>query len=205
MPPATPPLPMHWQRSSDALLFSSPRFFIFLVILLLVLAPPYAHVAKKRILSIASCFFYAAWDWRYLGLLLFISVVDWFVANRIAATEDRGARRRWLMVSLLSNLGLLGYFKYTNFFLDNLNGLLAPLGVSFLHADILLPAGISFYTFKTLSYTIDVYRGALPVCRSVLDYTMFVTFFPELIAGPIVRASVFFPQMSRPIGPTAER
>ncbi len=187
------------------MLFSSPRFLIFLAILLVVLAPPYAHAAKKRVLSIASCFFYAAWDWRYLGLLLFVSIVDWFVANRIAATEDRRARRRWLLVSLISNLGLLGYFKYTNFFLDNLNGLLAPLGKTFPHADILLPAGISFYTFKTLSYTIDVYRGALPVCRSVLDYAMFVTFFPELIAGPIVRASVFFPQMSRPIGPTTGR
>src|SRR5262249_14493314 len=149
--------------------------------------------------------FYAAWDYRYLFLLLFISVVDWFVANRIAATEDRRLRRRWLMVSLVSNLGLLGYFKYTNFFLENLNGLLAPFGKSFPHMDILLPAGISFYTFKTLSYTIDVYRRHLPVCRSVLDYTMFVTFFPELIAGPIVRASVFFPQMQRPIGPTRAR
>ncbi len=187
------------------MLFSSPRFLVFLAVVLLVLSLPYAHAAKKRVLSFASCFFYAAWDVRYLGLLLFISVVDWFVANRIAALEDRRARRRWLMVSLVSNLGLLGYFKYTNFFLDNLNGILAPFGHHFPHLDILLPAGISFYTFKTLSYTIDVYRGALPVCRSVLDYTMFVTFFPELIAGPIVRASVFFPQMSRPIGPTRAR
>ena len=187
------------------MLFSSPRFLLFLAVVLVVLAPPYSHVIKKRILSVASSFFYAAWDVRYLGLLLFISVVDWFVANRIAATDDRRARRRWLVVSLVSNLGLLGYFKYANFFLDNLNGVLAPLGHSFPHLDVILPAGISFYTFKTLSYTIDVYRGALPVCRSVLDYTMFVTFFPELIAGPIVRASVFFPQMRRPIGPTTAR
>ena len=187
------------------MLFSSPRFLLFLAIVLLALWPKYAHATKKRVLSVASCFFYAAWDVRYIGLLLFISVVDWYVANRIAATEDRGTRKRWLLVSLVSNLGLLGYFKYTNFFLGNLNGLLAPFGKSFPHLDILLPAGISFYTFKTLSYTLDVYRGSLPVCRNVLDYAMFVTFFPELIAGPIVRASVFFPQMQRPIGPTRDR
>src|SRR5215470_6797414 len=200
-----PRSPRSWRRSSNTLLFSSPRFLLFLAIVLLVLAPAYSHTAKKRILSFASCFFYAAWDVRYIALLLFISIVDWFVANRIAATEDKRARLRWLMVSLVSNLGLLGYFKYTNFFIANLNGVLAPLGKSIPHLDVLLPAGISFYTFKTLSYTIDVYRGALPVCRNVLDYAMFVTFFPELIAGPIVRASVFFPQMSRPIGPTRAR
>jgi alginate O-acetyltransferase complex protein AlgI len=100
---------------------------------------------------------------------------------------------------------MLAWFKYFNFFVSNANALLDVFGVSIPHLDIILPAGISFYTFKTMSYTIDVYRKIIDPCRSWLDYAMFVTFFPELIAGPIVRASVFLPQMGRSIGPTRER
>jgi alginate O-acetyltransferase complex protein AlgI len=103
------------------------------------------------------------------------------------------------------SLGTLAYFKYVNFFLANASAALAPLGVSLAHVDVLLPAGVSFYTFKTMSYTIDIYRRQIRPATSLRGYSTFVTFFPELIAGPIVRASVFLPQMSREIGPTAER
>jgi alginate O-acetyltransferase complex protein AlgI len=184
------------------MIFSSPRFLLFLVALLCILAGPWKHNHKKWILAVASCVFYAAWNYRYLALLLFISVVDYYCALRIHRNETQLARKRWLMVSIVSNLGLLSYFKYTNFFLDNFNLL---TGGHIPHLNILLPAGISFYTFKTMSYTIDVYRRELEPCRRWMDYATFVTFFPELIAGPIVRASVFLPQMTRPIGPARAR
>jgi alginate O-acetyltransferase complex protein AlgI len=187
------------------MIFTSTRFLVFLCLVLLGLSLLADRGSKKRFLGLASCFFYAAWDWRYLGLLLFISGVDYYAALRIAAAESRSSRKAWLLVSILSNLGVLGYFKYCNFFIENLNALTAGFGFLIPHLDILLPAGISFYTFKTMSYTIDVYRTDLMPCRSWLDYATFVTFFPELIAGPIVRASVFLPQMDRDIGPTRNR
>jgi alginate O-acetyltransferase complex protein AlgI len=186
------------------MVFSNPWYFVFLAVVLLAIAPPFSVSTKKKVLAVASCLFYAAWDYRYLALLLFISVVDYACAARIAEVVP-SKRRRWLLFSLVSNLGLLGYFKYTNFFIENLNGLGPVLGIHIPHQDILLPAGISFYTFKTMSYVIDVYRGELRPVRTLWDYVTFVTFFPELIAGPIVRASVLLPQMDRPIGPNPDR
>jgi alginate O-acetyltransferase complex protein AlgI len=189
------------------MIFSSPRFFIFLATLLVLMALLGAdrREFKKRLLGIASCLFYAAWDWRYLGLLLVSSVVDYFAATKISAASDRRIRKAWLTLSIVSNLSILGYFKYCNFFIDNLNSVGSVFGWHINPLHILLPAGISFYTFSTMSYTIDVYRNELKVCRSWLDYTTFITFFPELIAGPIVRGSVLLPQMNRDIGPTVER
>jgi alginate O-acetyltransferase complex protein AlgI len=185
------------------MVFSSPRFFVFLAFTLFLLSwPTISSRSQKLTLAFCSCLFYAAWDWRYLGLLLSISVIDYLVARRIYNSTESGARTAWLWVSICSNLGILAYFKYLNFFIENLNN----LGLTeFSVRAILLPAGISFYTFKTLSYTIDVYRRELEPCDSILDYTTFVTFFPELIAGPIVRASIFIPQMGRRIGPTRTR
>jgi alginate O-acetyltransferase complex protein AlgI len=187
------------------MVFTSPRFLIFLGLVLAVLSLLPGRDLKKRFLALASCFFYAAWDWRYLGLLLVVSVIDYYCALRIHAGASQRARKLWLAASIVSNLGILAYFKYCNFFINNLNGFGAFFGWQLPVADILLPAGISFYTFKTMSYTIDVYRGELEPCHSWLDYTTFITFFPELIAGPIVRASIFLPQMTRDIGPTRER
>jgi alginate O-acetyltransferase complex protein AlgI len=187
------------------MIFASPRFLVFLLAVLVVLAIPFRHEFKKRILFVASCSFYAAWDYRYLTLLLLVSVIDYYCAARIAETDDQRKRLRWVTFSVVSNLAILGYFKYFNFFVGNLNGVLAWSGRSIPALEILLPAGISFYTFKSMSYTIDVYRRELEPCRSLMDYATFVTFFPELIAGPIVRASIFLPQMTRRIGPTRDR
>jgi alginate O-acetyltransferase complex protein AlgI len=186
-------------------IFTSSRYLVFLAGTLLLLGLVPGRDVKKRFLALASCFFYAAWDWRYLGLLLAISVVDYCAAARIAASTSPRIRKNWLRLSIISNLGLLGYFKYCNFFIESFNALTASFGVTVPRTDVLLPVGISFYTFKTMSYTIDVYRGQLSPCRSWLDYATFITFFPELIAGPIVRASVFLPQMTRVIGPTRRR
>lgn len=183
------------------MLFYSARFFAFLLLLLFALAMPLRHETKKHVLAVASCFFYAAWDYRYLALLLLVSFIDYWCAAKIATAGTPQARKRYLIFSIVSNLAILAYFKYTNFFLSNLNGLL-PSDAQLPRLDILLPAGISFYTFKSMSYTIDVYRKEIEPRDHVMDYVTFVTFFPELIAGPIVRASVFLPQMGRPLGLT---
>lgn len=188
------------------MVFTSPRFVLFLVLILGLLHFLRGKQWQKIILTIGSCLFYAAWDWRYLGLLLLISGIDFIAGARIADSSDRRVRLRWLLVSIISNLGVLSYFKYCNFFIDNLRWILGVDHHALPSLDILLPAGISFYTFKTMSYTIDVYRSEMPPCRSWLDYFMFVTFFPELIAGPIVRGSVFLPQMlDREFRPNWER
>ena len=187
------------------MIFSSPRFFVFMLVLLLSLRVVRPLEWRLRILLVASCFFYAAWDYRYLGLLLLVSAINWECGRRIYASTDPRPQRTWVMVSVVSSLGILAWFKYANFFVDNLNLLLAHSDVSLPHLDILLPAGISFYVFKTMSYTIDIHRGDLVPTRSPIHYATFATFFPELIAGPIVRGSVFLPQMGRDIGPTPER
>jgi alginate O-acetyltransferase complex protein AlgI len=185
------------------MLFSDPRFFVFLAALLVLLRLLPTNRARKQALTLASCLFYAAWDYRYPVLLFVVAAAGHLAALRIAASSDPRARRGWLFLSIATSLGVLGYFKYTNFFLSTLNSLIP--GADFPVLRILLPAGVSFYTFKTMSYAIDVYRGDLAPCRSLLDYAMFATFFPELIAGPIVRASIFLPQMRRRIGPTPTR
>ena len=188
------------------MIFSSPRFFVFMAVVLLVLAFRMRLRWKLDFLLVASCLFYAAWDWRYLGLLLGVSAVNHWCGVRIHASEDPRVRKRWLVASVVASLGTLAYFKYTGFFLENLDALLERVaGASIPVVSILLPAGVSFYTFKTMSYTIDIYRRELEPSRTLMHYSTYVTFFPELIAGPIVRASVFLPQMTREIGPTADR
>jgi alginate O-acetyltransferase complex protein AlgI len=185
--------------------FSSLRFFLFLAPILALLALPFSLRRKKILLCIASCLFYAAWDYRYLVLLLLISGIDFYCAARIDLTSDERSRKAWLALSVATNLGILGYFKYADFFLDSLNGMLRLGGHELPLMRVFLPAGISFYTFKSMSYTIDVYRRAIKPVDSLIEYAMFVTFFPDLIAGPIVRASVFLPQLDRDIGPTVAR
>ena len=173
--------------------------------MLVITAPPFSTRTKKALICAGSCLFYAAWDYRYLLLLLLIAGIDFLCAARIARTSSPHWRKFWLTVSIVTNLAILGYFKYANFFVENLNSLLSFSGREIALLSIILPAGISFYTFKSMSYTIDVYRNVIVPCSSPLDYTMFVTFFPDLIAGPIVRASVFLPQLDRYPGPTLVR
>jgi alginate O-acetyltransferase complex protein AlgI len=185
--------------------FSSFRFLAFLGAMLFVTSWPLRLRAKKIIVCAGSCLFYAAWDYRYLGLLFIISGTDFLCASLINRTDDPRTRRIWLSVSIVTNLAILGYFKYADFFIANLNGILRFSGHTLPLLHVILPAGISFYTFKSMSYTIDVYRRVIPPAPSLPDYAMFVTFFPDLIAGPIVRASAFLPQMDREIGPSMAR
>ena len=180
------------------MLFNSLTFLVFFAITLGIYYLPLSWRLKKLHLLIASYLFYAAWNPPFVLLLWLSTLVDWFVANKIAQTARQNSKK-WLIISLIVNLGLLSYFKYTTFVLENFVLFINQFGINYHPAlpSIILPIGISFYTFQTLSYTIDVYRGAKP-CRSFLDFALFVTFFPQLVAGPIVRASYFLSQCDTP-------
>lgn len=184
------------------MIFTSWAFVLFLAVVLVGLRLAPNRTTRQALLLVASCYFYAYWNPRYLLLLLTPSAIDYFVATRLEQTDDPRTRKGWLLFSLITNLGLLGYFKYADFFVQSFSDL---LGVQTRYLNILLPVGISFYTFKTLSYVIDVYRREMPASHSLWRYAMFVTYFPELVAGPIVRASVFLPQMTRSLRPSWPR
>jgi len=184
------------------MVFTTWTFVVFFTVVLIALGLARTRTMRQLVLLLSSCFFYGWWNPAYLLLLLTPSVIDYICALRIVETDDQRRRKAWVTFSVVTNLALLAYFKYTNFFLSNIDEL---LGRPFHALDIVLPVGISFYTFKTLSYTIDVYRREIPACRSLWQYAMFVTYFPELVAGPIVRASVFLPQMRRSLKPSWTR
>ena len=154
---------------------------------------------RHLMLLVASYIFYCAWDWRFAGLLVFSTLLDFLVGRAIFEAQSPHRKRQLLTLSLLGNLGILGFFKYYNFFLENLNELLSTFGVSLPgYIEVILPLGISFYTFQTLSYSLDIYFGKLKPTASLLDFALFVAFFPQLIAGPIVRARQFLPQLAQP-------
>jgi len=158
------------------------------------------HRAQNWLLLLASYYFYAAWDWRFLGLLIGSTIVDYSCALAIERAGSPARRRTLLFVSLGFNLTMLGFFKYFNFFADNLHAVLVGLGwqVDFVTLRVLLPVGISFYTFVTMSYVIDVYRREAAATRNLLDFAVFVAFFPHLVAGPILRAATLLSQVERP-------
>lgn len=186
------------------MLFNSITFLVFFIIVygLFWIVPTWP--GKKLLLLVSSYIFYAAWSPPYIFLLLFSSLWDWWLARLIGRTENPTWRRSLLLFSLTSNIALLGYFKYGKFLLENFSALLAPFGVIFhpMDPNIVLPLGISFYTFASLSYTIDVYRREIKADCRFTDYAFFVSFFPHLVAGPIVRASCLLPQIAAPRTPT---
>ena len=152
---------------------------------------------RKSWLLLSSYAFYAAWDWRFLGLILASTLIDFVTGLRIAGSQEERTRKRWLRLSLLANLGILGFFKYCDFFLSSTAGLLQSLGfeANLPVLALILPVGISFFTFQTMSYSLDIYYRRLEPTRSLLDLSLFVGFFPQLVAGPIVRAKDFLPQL----------
>jgi alginate O-acetyltransferase complex protein AlgI len=178
------------------MVFNSLTFVVFFVIVLGCHRLLPSWTSRKALLLVASYFFYSAWNPPFSLLLLLSTVVDWYVAKGLHRLEDPKKRRLLMIISLGANLGLLGYFKYGEFLLANFAALMRMAGVHYVPAapSIILPLGISFYTFETLSYTIDVYRRELKPCRSFLDFALFVSFFPHLVAGPIVRAADLLPQ-----------
>lgn len=157
--------------------------------------------ARTLVLLAASWLSYGLWDWRFLGLLILATVVVWGIALKIGASEHARTRRGWLVLSLVFSLGLLGLFKYLGFFVDSFAALMQALGLPFgddWTLRIILPLGISFYTFQTVGYTIDVYRRSLPAERDFFDFALFASFFPTLVAGPIQRAGDLLPQIRTP-------
>jgi len=182
------------------MVFNSLTFLVFLTIVLAVYVLLPSWTAKKAFLLGASYVFYGAWNPPFVLLLAISTVIDWVAGWRLGEETNPARRRLFLLVSLVSNLGLLGFFKYGGFLLDNFVALVRTFGIEYTPAapDIVLPVGISFYTFQTLSYTIDVYRRRLAPTRSILDFSLFVSFFPQLVAGPIVRAADFLPQLIEP-------
>jgi alginate O-acetyltransferase complex protein AlgI len=179
--------------------FYSLYFFIFLLIVYLL----YFLVNHKRnniVLLVASYFFYACWDWRFLLLIEITSFTDYFVGINIDKTEDKSKRKQFLCLSMVVNLGLLGFFKYFNFFTQSLVDAFAILGfaLNINTLKIILPVGISFYTFKSMTYTIDIYRTKIKPTYKFFDFALFVAFFPQIIAGPINRASRLLPQIINP-------
>ena len=172
------------------MLFNTTSFFLFLAVVLALfyLSP---KVLRRYILLAASYFFYGCWNVKFIALLLTLTVID-YTAGRLIETAPQGGRRKALLiVSLAANLGFLGFFKYYNFLATNLAWLLGKPGDSF-YLDVVLPLGISFHTFQSMSYVIDVYRGQQKGIRDPINYALFICFFPQLVAGPIVRARDFF-------------
>ena len=180
------------------MLFNSLDFAIFLPIVFLL----YWFVAQKNLklqnalIVVASYVFYGWWDWRFLSLIIFSTVVDYLIGQRLR-TEDKQSKRKVLLwTSIIVNLGFLGFFKYYNFFLENFVDAFSLFGmqINANSLNIILPVGISFYTFQTLSYTIDVYRKKLEPTKDFIAFSAFVCFFPQLVAGPIERATNLLPQ-----------
>jgi len=157
------------------------------------------NLLRFLLIFLASCAFYMAWNPGYIVLILGSTVLDYVVGLKIHGSEGDKARRQWLLLSLTGNLGLLGTFKYFNFFSEAAQQSLSLVGleVDTPQLGVLLPVGISFYTFQTLSYTIDIYRRRIEPTKNFLKFAFFVTYFPQLVAGPIVRASEFLPQLER--------
>ncbi|MFH1699596.1 MAG: MBOAT family O-acyltransferase, partial [Candidatus Zixiibacteriota bacterium] len=176
--------------------FATAAYFIFFSIVFIV----YWHLGRKAqniFLLIASYIFYAAWDWRFLGLIIISTLTDYISGHIIHKSNSIRHRKTVLIISLIINLGLLGYFKYFNFFADSFIVLANTVGwnVTWTAANIILPVGISFYTFQSISYTVDIYRRQLEPNNSLIDFAAFVAFFPQLVAGPIVRAKEFVFQL----------
>jgi D-alanyl-lipoteichoic acid acyltransferase DltB (MBOAT superfamily) len=180
------------------MLFNSLEFLLFLPTVFFL----YWFVFKNQLraqnvlLLVASYIFYGWWDWRFLSLIIASTFLDYFIALQIGKTDISKNRKLLMGISLVGNLGMLGFFKYYNFFVSSWVEAWSSIGVSMDAStlNIILPVGISFYTFQTLSYTIDVYRKEMEPTKSFVDFAAFVTFFPQLVAGPIERASHLLPQ-----------
>lgn len=183
------------------MVFNSAVFLVFFIIFIQLywLINNKFHFKYRNIFTIvASYVFYGWWDWRFLSLIVVSSAIDYTLGLKIYKTESIKRRKALVTLSLISNLGILGFFKYFNFFIDSFNGVLSlfSLSVNVSTLSIILPVGISFYTFQTLSYTIDISRGKLKPTNDIISFFAFVSFFPQLVAGPIERASNLLKQFS---------
>ncbi|RZV60701.1 MAG: MBOAT family protein, partial [Flavobacteriaceae bacterium] len=180
------------------MLFNSIEYLIFLPLVFLIYWLLNGDLKKQNVLLLLSSYvFYAWWDWRFLSLIIYSSLIDYIVGQKIEACQSKKSKKNWLLLSLVSNLGLLGVFKYYNFFADSFETAMNSVGwqVNDLTLNIILPVGISFYTFQTLSYTLDIYREDFKATKDWVAFFTYVSFFPQLVAGPIERASNLLPQV----------
>jgi D-alanyl-lipoteichoic acid acyltransferase DltB (MBOAT superfamily) len=179
------------------MLFDSPAYFVFLIPV--VLAYWCLHHRQQNIfLLLASYFFYGWWDWRFLALMIGSTAVDYAIAQKVSPAVNDANRKKWFVFSLLLNLSILGIFKYFNFFVDSFTSTLGTLGLHHIPMpliQIILPPGISFYTFQEVAYIVDVYKGRIEPAKSFVEYGLFVSLFPHLIAGPIQRPGHLLPQV----------
>lgn len=182
------------------MLFNSLTFIAFFSLVLAVHYSPISWGAKKNSLLVASYLFYAAWNPPFVILLWISTVVDWHIARWIFAETSQNRRRLLLLGSLATNLGILGYFKYGTFLLENWQAFMGMFGIDYTVPgwSIILPVGISFYTFQTMAYSLDIYFKRAEPAKSFRDFALFVTFFPQLVAGPIVRPTQLIPQFETP-------
>ncbi|PZR73707.1 MAG: membrane-bound O-acyltransferase family protein [Chthoniobacterales bacterium] len=189
------------------MLFNSLTFVVFFAVVVAAYWSIHSWTARKNLLLVASYIFYGAWNPPFAALLFSTTALDFWLGARIAREKEPRRRKAWMIASLASNLSMLGFFKYGNFLLENFQWLMLRIGVVYHppHLDILLPVGISFYTFHSLSYTLDVYRGVMQPTKSLRDFVLAVSFFPQLVAGPIVRAGDFLPQLVAPPKPQTGR
>ncbi len=189
------------------MVFNSLTFIVFFACVLVMHNLPLGWTTKKFNLLLASYLFYAAWNPPFVILLWISTVVDWYAAQKLVHAQKQNVRRAWMLLSVVANLGMLGYFKYGGFLLDNFSAFMAALGVAYTpaKASIVLPVGISFYTFATMSYTLDVYLRRAKPASHFLDYALFVTFFPHLVAGPIMRPTELVPQFAQPHRASADQ
>jgi alginate O-acetyltransferase complex protein AlgI len=178
------------------MLFNTLDFWLFFAVVFgLYLGLP--RRGQNVLLLVASYLFYACWDWRFVGLLILSTSIDWTLGNAIARERTSAGAKRWVVASVTVNLLFLGFFKYCNFFLSSANALLLRLGATptDFRLDVVLPVGISFYTFQSISYIVDVYRKEVDPARDPLDFALFVAFFPHMVAGPIMPSKALLPQM----------
>lgn len=189
------------------MVFNSLVFVTFFAIVLFLHSLPFSWKVKKINLLLASYIFYAAWNPPFVILLWLSTVVDWFAARGLAQADRPWKRRAWMLLSVAVSLGLLCYFKYGRFLIENFVHLAAAGGFHYSppHSSIVLPIGISFYTFATMSYTLDIYLRRAEPARNFLDYALFVTFFPHLVAGPIMRPTELMPQFEVPVKATPDQ
>ncbi|HRH38603.1 MAG TPA: MBOAT family protein, partial [Flavobacteriales bacterium] len=177
------------------MLFNSLDFALFLPLVFAAYWLLRSLALRNAVLLVASYVFYGWWDPRFLLLLAATSLIDYYVGIQLGREERQGVRRAWLGLSIGANLGMLAFFKYFNFFLENVEHAFSFFGhpLHATHLDLVLPVGISFYTFQTMSYTIDVYRRRLAPSQGIVPFLTYVSFFPQLVAGPIERASNLLP------------
>ena len=182
------------------MLFNTPEFIVFFISILVIISCIKFRKFQHLFLVGSSYFFFYFSNNFLISLLIYSTLLDFYLGKAIFNSKNKRTKKLLLITSLAGNLGLLGFFKYVNFMIDEVNGIVQYFGISQIDSlEIILPIGISFYTFQTISYTVDIYRGKLTPSKSFWEFALFVSFFPQLVAGPILRASHFLPQLREKI------